>query len=358
MTIFQKIESSESIEYIPPKFKNLGNLHLELLEVKKKLKSGLPLISSNDYTPEVVVEKKEDPGLLEYREGGYTPPSNKEVEIRIESSSSVSRRRSYSRKSEHSEEISFDDSDEALLDVLGDHSEPRKRPPERREQRDDRHHERSERSDDRSRSERHSEKEKSIEEKVEDYENTTEHYLWKLKVLKKNRPDLELPPYSEHTDFTTLKKIYDNGMREVALDTSAGYYKQILVATFYGVEFVATQLVGVDLSGFAGYQMSMINSYDSLLLELGERPYATFGSSLPVEARLFAMIVFQAGMFYLMKLAERKGNGNILSLMTSMLGIGGNKKTPPATFGGGGSEKPKKRRGPSIKVEDIKGMRD
>ena len=88
--------------------------------------------------------------------------------------------------------------------------------------------------------------------------------------------------------------------------------------------------------------MLSLNSYDKLLIELGEKSYIPSGSKWPVEVRLFIMIIMNAAFFIVGKIISNKSGTNILSFINTI-------NKPPVQK----SDKVKMK-GPSIDMSDLK----
>jgi hypothetical protein len=203
-------------------------------------------------------------------------------------------------------------------------------------------------------------------------EEEKEEMRWRFRLLKKQYPAYadKMPDVSEYTDLEEMKRKYNLVVKEVNLDKNINRYRGILALVFSGMEFLATKIIGVDLTGIAENQIGMMDQYDPLLVEIGERPYAQFGSGLPVEIRLLGLILFQTAVFYVCKKMDEQGN------FLSMVFRGAAGQPSPGMSTGGStsqsstssrSSKPgpnnpnnqsaapeRKMRGPSIDLEDLK----
>lgn len=177
-------------------------------------------------------------------------------------------------------------------------------------------------------------------------EEEREEFIVKLRILKKSYPDYDFPPYSaDHTDTKTLKRIYNQSFRETSLDENVEWYQTILAAAFIGIGMAGKKL-GLPFEDFASSQMKKMKKYRKLLFELGEKSYVNFMESWPVEIRLFGMVLLDAGLFWLGKVGIGflgVGAGDILAMLT------GTHVDKPATA------KPRMR-GPKTKPEEIKRM--
>ena len=149
--------------------------------------------------------------------------------------------------------------------------------------------------------------------------------LFRFDILKRSYKDAHIPEFTEYTDIQTMERIYEDTVRKVGLESKVEGYKKFLTMGFFGVEFLFTKFMGLDMSGFAKQQMSSMNSYERLLIELGEKAMIEKSKSQwPVELRLLFTIVMNAVIFLLMKSVM---NGGITSLVGGALG---------SVMGGGG----------------------
>ena len=174
----------------------------------------------------------------------------------------------------------------------------------------------------------------------------------------------------------------------MALDDNVDTYRTYLFGSWLAIEFVCTQWVGVDLSGFTKYQALMLHKYDKLLIELGEKSRGAWGANLPVEVRLIGLVLFQAGVFYLIKVVAGKFGCSVADLFSIFMGQPPSSPDAPPNSGeagaGGGfgamlgdlmssftgegtptaplspkdsTFSPTKMRGPSISAKDIRSRR-
>jgi len=173
----------------------------------------------------------------------------------------------------------------------------------------------------------------------------------------------------------------------MTLDDNVDTYRTYLFGSWLAIEFVCTQWIGIDLSGFTKYQAMMLHKYDKLLIELGEKSRGAWGANLPVEVRLLGLVLFQAGVFYLIKIVAEKFGCSIADLFSIFMGqppsssdtssdtssetnsggLGSMLGDLMSSFTGGETKDsfsmsptpppPTKMRGPSIRAEDIRSRR-
>jgi Family of unknown function (DUF5767) len=177
-----------------------------------------------------------------------------------------------------------------------------------------------------------------------------EEFIWRFKIMKKKYRNRDIPDFNEHDDLEVMKTTYERKLREISLDENVDSYRTYLILGFHGMEYVCTEWLGVDMKGFADQQKAGMDNYDSLLIELGEKSRTRWFSSLPVEIRLIGFIIIQAGLFYLGKIMSDKAGASVTGFFKTLAG-----QNAPAGGAENDTEGPRKKmRGPSVKVDDLK----
>lgn len=175
-----------------------------------------------------------------------------------------------------------------------------------------------------------------------DEEDEKRQLLFKFDLMKKQYKEFAdiIPVYTIHSDLRLIQKSYDSTLQRVILDSSVEDYKGYFQKACFGIEFVMNYF-GFDINGFTGDQMSKMNTYERLLVELCAKHYNPGGSSIPVELRLFGMILANAALFIGMKIMVKK--------------LGGSGDSAPPTgipFSSPSGNEPRKMKGPQ-NIDDI-----
>ena len=89
-----------------------------------------------------------------------------------------------------------------------------------------------------------------------------------------------------------------------------------------------------------------MNSYEKLLIELGEKSYVPTGSKWPVELRLLFMIIMNAAFFVISKMIMKKTGANLMGMINNMQTS--TQPTPQPN-----TQRKRKMRGPNIDLGDI-----
>lgn len=357
---------------IPINFPQFNNLHLELLEVKDKLKKGLPLIprskpvlqkpspsvskpnvenfqakDSSKKTEELASPKKEKVLDKENPKNvGKETPKNTEKEVPKTEQVKVAKAKSKKEEDSLVEDLGEESEDVIDSDALGESSETGGKSVE-------------DVADEA--------KEDNEKEEFDIYAGLTpeeraikerEEYLWRFRILKKKygrNVNVNIPEWNDYSDLSMMKTSYERTIRELYLDDTVETYRTYLVGSWIVMEYVCTEYANIDLGGFAIQQIHMMYKYDSLLIELGEKSCERWTTNLPVEVRLIGMILLQAAIFYLGKILTEKMGKSVGELFKGMTG------QPPAeentrkpTENKPPADEGPKMRGPKVKASDIR----
>lgn len=329
----------------PINFPPLENLHLELLENKKKLKKSLPLIPLSN--------KKIKPKPLPPPENFDAPKKQKEDDDLVndlteDEKPSNPKEKEKTKTSEDEEMLAGlkDSSTEAEVEEeIGDIKEEEQNQEEVEEE--------------------HVEEEEAYAEVEEDpYAGMSpeereaaekEEYLWRWRILKMKYPGKDVNTWNEHSDLEMMKTSYRRTLKELQLEDNVESYRTYLIVGFMAMEYIGTSWLGIDLGGFTIQQTSMMHKYETLLIELGERPYSSWTSNLPVEARIIGLILVQAGMFYLAKVISNKFGSSVADIFKGITGQP-SASAPEKSSGQKPSSKKKRMRGPKISADEIRKM--
>jgi len=358
------------IQDVPISFPPLQNLHLDLMENKKKLKKNIPLIQiKKDVKPQEATAVKYTPEMISGAVGavaGGVAAVLSEKSTKKEGFKKISVENKEKKKIEEPDEEEPADADEG---EPNEPDEPDVEDPEddlRDLKEDDdelKEIEDEPEPDEPKEPEPADEPEEKAEEAVDDdpYAGMSpeerefaekEEFIWRFKILKKQYKTRNIQDYNEHDDLKSMKQTYNRTLREIQLEDNCESYRTYLVGGFMLMEFVSNNWMGVDLTGFTAQQMTMMSRYDRMLIELGEKSYNRWGSNLPVEVRLIGFIILQAGIFYLGKIIAQKGGGSMVEIFKMFTGA---PAAPVVENKGLDTGEPKKKmRGPSVKVEDLK----
>lgn len=193
-----------------------------------------------------------------------------------------------------------------------------------------------------------------------------EHYLWQFKKIKKANPNMQIPEVDEHDDVEEIKSVYRRTVKDMTLDRSISDNRMYLMVGFFVVEFIGVNYIGIDIVGYADNQLLMFDRYNELLIELGERSYNRWGTGFPVEIRLLFLMILNAFFFYIIKLmgnGKTNTNSVYVNVIKGMMSGNPNMNTNGGNNTGNGNSTPTpppkpKMKPPTITDDDIEEMED
>ena len=176
--------------------------------------------------------------------------------------------------------------------------------------------------------------------------------LFKFSILKKKYKGAYIPEFTEHTDLQTLEREFNQLVRQLNIDSKVHDYKKYMTYGFIGLEFMLINfLEWKDMEGLTAHQITKLNEYDKLLIEIGEKHSADKDSSFSPEVRLAFSVFMNTLMFVAARTIGKKiGDSDVLS---NMLGIPKQSTTNNTSSTTNDEVKKKKMSGPSINADDL-----
>ncbi len=151
----------------------------------------------------------------------------------------------------------------------------------------------------------------------QDEEDNKRLLIHKFSVLKKKYPTADVPEFTIHSDYKTMLKQYDMSMRSVSLDNTVDTYRTYLIGFFFLFEWLLGSVVGLDMQGYTTQQIASMDKYNALLIELGEDSYVPGDKQWPAWLRILGLVIFQAGLFIVMKTFQKKTGANMFNIINS-----------------------------------------
>jgi hypothetical protein len=119
----------------------------------------------------------------------------------------------------------------------------------------------------------------------------------KFGILRTSYPEWNIQDPDERMTLDQIHDVYEYYIRQIMVSKETGQYKVYLVIFFMFIEVIGVKLLKLNMSGYTMSQLRIMNRYDTLLAELGEKWLVSSGSDWPVEARLLMMATFNAVIF-------------------------------------------------------------
>ena len=125
----------------------------------------------------------------------------------------------------------------------------------------------------------------------------------KFDILRENWPRLNVGMPQGDEDPEKLYKTYYAWIKYVHLNSSSGQFKVYLIIFFALIELALVKGLKIGLArGLCSFQIKLMNKYDTVMLELGEKYLFGFGNGWPAEVRLLMFSVVYTGIFIGIKL--------------------------------------------------------
>ena len=169
--------------------------------------------------------------------------------------------------------------------------------------------------------------------------------LFKFELLKKSYKGAEVPSFTIHSDLPTMERTYESVLKSLSLDASVTDYKKYLLMSFMGIEFALGTFLKFDMEGFTQQQVLSMNSYERLLLEMGEKSYVPGGSKFPVEVRLLFLVAMNTAFFLFGKMVSKKTGFNPTSMLSRV--------SSSTTSSEGATRRRRPMRGPGVDPDDL-----
>lgn len=141
-----------------------------------------------------------------------------------------------------------------------------------------------------------------------------EMFKHKFAIVKEMNPTFSIPDL-DRTPLDELHISYDECLRQIQFKKNVGHHKLFLIAGLIVVELLMVKGLGLNMGGFTINQISGLNRYDSILLQLGEYEIVSVPDDWPVWAQLSFMVLIQAIIFWFVKwISSKYGNdvGNMV----------------------------------------------
>lgn len=183
-----------------------------------------------------------------------------------------------------------------------------------------------------------------------------------FKRIKKMDKDITIPEFSELTDINTLEREYANIVKNLHIDSNVENYKKWLTMGFVGLEFFLTSIMKFDdIKGFSSAQMTNMNQYEKILVEIGEKSYVPEEKRLAPELRLIGIIMMNAAIFVGTKMLFKSTGNSMLNMMNGggsqdvggMFGAFSNMNNTTSDSSSNNTKSKKKMPGPNIDLNDL-----
>lgn len=158
----------------------------------------------------------------------------------------------------------------------------------------------------------------NVTRREQDEEDLKRELMFKIELLKKQYPNAIVPDFNIYSDYNSMRKTYESTVRRLSLDSSVSEYKNYLIGGFMIFQYILGSVLKFDMEGFTQQQILSMNSYEKLLIELGEKSYMPEGSKWPVEIRLLGLVIINTALFLIGKMILKKTGSNLMNMINGM----------------------------------------
>lgn len=151
-------------------------------------------------------------------------------------------------------------------------------------------------------------------------------------AIMRRKYKIKVPDFNEYSDPKIANTSLQRIKFECSLDSNVLWYKRYFIYSSIMIEYMLVYFGGLDMQEMTKYHVSLLDQYDELLVELGERKYTSFIGSLPIEFRLIGLFAFNSIIYFVGKNYFPDFLGmNLEQLMGAMDGISKGLTGPPRT---------------------------
>jgi hypothetical protein len=132
-------------------------------------------------------------------------------------------------------------------------------------------------------------------------ESKKRELLFKIEILKKQYPHLQLPTYTMTNTEEQMRNTIDTTIKTVMLESTIKKYRRWFMAGLFISEYFFVKILKMDyMEKSTQHHIKYMSDYDVMIIELGEKTY-TEGSDWPVEIRLLGLAFFNTLLYWISK---------------------------------------------------------
>jgi hypothetical protein len=142
----------------------------------------------------------------------------------------------------------------------------------------------------------------------------------KFGILRSTYPAWEVVEPDDSLTLDQIHDLYDHYLKQIMISRESGNYKTYMVIFLMVIEVIGVKFLKLNMSGYTMSQLRIMNRYDELFIELGEKYLVSSGSNWPVEARIVMMMLFNAVIFLVVRyLCSWMGMEGIADTLQNMI---------------------------------------
>jgi hypothetical protein len=142
----------------------------------------------------------------------------------------------------------------------------------------------------------------------------------KFGILRSTYPQWDVVIPDDSLSLEQIHDLYDHYLKQIMISRESGNYKTYMVIFLMVIEVIGVRFLKLNMSGYTLSQLKIMNRYDALFIELGEKYLISGGSDWPVEARIVMMMLFNAVIFLVVRyLCSWMGMEGIADTLQNMI---------------------------------------
>lgn len=128
-----------------------------------------------------------------------------------------------------------------------------------------------------------------------------QEFKMKFGILRANYPQWNVIEPGDSLTVQQMHDLYNHYLHQIMVSRETGQYKVYMVIFLMVIEVIGVKFLKLNMSGYTMSQLKIMNRYDTLFIELGEKWLVSGGSNWPVEARIVMMMLFNAVIFLVVR---------------------------------------------------------
>lgn len=166
--------------------------------------------------------------------------------------------------------------------------------------------------------------------RMRDESENKRRLLFRLDMIRPHAEscNISVPEFTIHSNFDNMQRAYKTVKKQLAITQSISWYRSYLIGGFIFTEYALGQWAKLDMEGFAKQQVSSMNEYEDLLVELGEKSFVEEESQWPPEVRIMFVVAKNAAFFVGTSILSKRAGGDVSTLFSMLNRANGGMKGP------------------------------
>jgi hypothetical protein len=134
----------------------------------------------------------------------------------------------------------------------------------------------------------------------------------KFATLQASFPSWKINEAPDSATLDQVHDLYESYVKSIMNTINSSQWRVCLIIGFLAIEVFGIKVLGLDFRGYAESQFRVMNRYDHLLIELGEKYFSSSGSGSSIETRFMGVAVTSAFSFVIVKYLSKWLGGDAM----------------------------------------------